>query len=89
MFQFSVYLIFATLFSGSLTLNPNRKLNIYQTNSIFNKPYFLVGDISIDPIVFEDVVNETIEAIRSNIPDPLVIDDLKLDFPEEGLLTYL
>ncbi|RZC39873.1 uncharacterized protein BDFB_009073, partial [Asbolus verrucosus] len=41
----------------------------------------------IEPYVFEDMINQTIEGLRQNIPDPLLISNLSINLPEGGVLV--
>ncbi|XP_044267644.1 uncharacterized protein LOC123013276 [Tribolium madens] len=40
-------------------------------------------EYTIDPYIFEDIINSTIESLRPSIPDPLQIDNLPLSFPDD------
>ncbi|XP_063907366.1 uncharacterized protein LOC135125645 [Zophobas morio] len=40
-------------------------------------------ETSIDPYVFEDIINSTIEGYRPDIPDPLLIDTYEISLPAE------
>ncbi|KYB27167.1 uncharacterized protein LOC103313095 [Tribolium castaneum] len=41
------------------------------------------NEYAIDPYIFEDLINKTIESLRPSIPDPLQIDNLPLSFPDD------
>ncbi|CAH1369436.1 unnamed protein product [Tenebrio molitor] len=47
----------------------------------------IYGVSNIEPYIMEDLINSTIEGIRADIPDPLLIDNLTITIPEE--ITFL
>jgi hypothetical protein len=61
------FLILIALFAGVITYSINPQLDDYS---------------SIDPYVFEDEINSTIEGLRPDIPDPLVVELYEIDLPE-------
>lgn len=58
--------------------------NLFENNKNrnFNFRLFLVHS-HIEPYIFEDKINETIEALRPDIPDPLKIANLTIAIPED------
>ena len=55
---------------------------------VYTTTYYCVlntcfADSNKDPYAFEGLINETIEGIRDDLPEPIVIENLTITVPED------
>ncbi|RZC38239.1 uncharacterized protein BDFB_010032 [Asbolus verrucosus] len=44
------------------------------------------AEVTIEPYIFEDLINSTIESFRANLSDPLLLDAYEIDLPDNGTI---